>query len=218
MEIRPTLNGYELGRRLGYQGPRRGLCHSSPCDKSARMTKMDNKKECLVSTEASQGRLMKVGHDPPKDETELERCEVCLKYFKRGRGLKIHQTKMGCKKKLKETGLHRTSGKSEVGSIQEQNHSGAASRVDQNNSEHPQLNAGEEDSQKDIERKQTKQTQITSWLKSSIGKENLGKSTKKCPKKRPTGELDRSNREEATMVSENRNQFLQAIVESNRII
>ena len=204
MEVQPTLNGYELGRRLGYQGPRRGLCHSTPCDKSARMTKMDNKKEHLVSTESSEDRVKKVGHDRPKDEAELERCEVCLKYFKRGRGLKIHQTKMGCKKKLEETGLHRTSGKSEVGSIQEQNHSGAASRVDQNNFEQPQLHAGEEDSQKDIERKQTKQTQITSWLKSIRGKENLGKSTQKCPNKRPTGEHDRSNREEATMVSENR--------------
>ena len=204
MEIQPTLNGYELGRRLGYQGPRRGLCHSTPCDKSARMTKKDNKTEHLVSTGSSQDRLKKVGHDRPKDESELERCEVCLKYFKRGRGLKIHQTKMGCKKKLEETGLHRTSGKSEVGSIQEQNHSVAASRVDQNNFEQPQLHAGEEDSQKDIERKQTKQTQITSWLKSIRGKENLGKSTQKCPNKRPTGEHDRSNKEEATMVSENR--------------
>ena len=102
MEVRPTQNGYELGRRLGYQGPRRGLCHSTPCDKSARMTKMDNKKEHLVSTESSQDRLKKVCHDRPKDETELERCEVCLKYFKRGRGLKIYQTELAAKRNSKK--------------------------------------------------------------------------------------------------------------------
>ena len=78
MEVQPTLNGYELGRRLGYQGRRRGLCHSTPCNKSARMTKIDNKKEHLASTESSQDRLNKLDHDRPKDETELERCEVFL--------------------------------------------------------------------------------------------------------------------------------------------
>ena len=41
MTVQQNETSYELGRRLGQQGPRKVPCHSAPCDKSTRMTQLN---------------------------------------------------------------------------------------------------------------------------------------------------------------------------------
>ena len=60
----------------------------------------------------------------------METCVVCKGSYKKGRGLKIHQKKSGCFKKLAD--LHRNKCKSEAPNTQEPNHSDVRSQVDQN--------------------------------------------------------------------------------------
>ena len=59
--------------------------------------------------------------------TDYEQCIVCSGWFKRGRGLKIHQTKAGCREKI--TGSYCIKSKSEAASTQESNHSDASGRT-----------------------------------------------------------------------------------------
>ena len=57
---------------------------------------------------------------------ETEQCFVCKGFFKKGKGLKIHQTKAGCMKKAEE---HRKAYKSEAIKVQDKNHSDLEGRV-----------------------------------------------------------------------------------------
>ena len=56
-----------------------------------------------------------VDNDSPSqtniDETSMEKCNGCGKFFKRGRGLKIHQTRSGC---LKQLQLFKSEGDSQI--------------------------------------------------------------------------------------------------------
>ena len=61
-----------------------------------------------------------------KKDYETEQCSVCKGFFKKGKGLKIHQTKAGCKKKAEE---HRKVYKSEAIKVQDKNHSDLEGRV-----------------------------------------------------------------------------------------
>ena len=60
-----------------------------------------------------------------KDSRDLEMCVVCKNMYKKGRGLKIHQTKSGCSKRIS----HRRN-KSEATGTQDSNHSDASGHVE----------------------------------------------------------------------------------------
>ena len=62
-----------------------------------------------------------------KDNELMTQCEVCKKYYLRGRGIKIHQKKAGCHLKLNQ---HRNHHKSEAAVVQEEHHSEDSSQVD----------------------------------------------------------------------------------------
>ena len=56
-----------------------------------------------------------------QNKTKPEKCQVCLKSFKNERGVKIHQSKSGCKPTLKQNCIYKS--KPVAGEIQEPNHS-----------------------------------------------------------------------------------------------
>ena len=56
-----------------------------------------------------------------QNKTKPEKCQVCLKSFKNERGVKIHQSKSGCKPTLKQNCIYKS--KPVAGAIQEPNHS-----------------------------------------------------------------------------------------------
>ena len=62
------------------------------------------------------------------DDEKKEQCVVCRRMFVRGRGLKIHQAKSGCKERM--TASHRRLCKSEANSTQELHHSDADGHVE----------------------------------------------------------------------------------------
>ena len=58
----------------------------------------------------------------------MEKCEVCQRSYKKGRGLSIHQARSKCKEAL----AVRNANKSKTGQGQESNHSVSASKKMQN--------------------------------------------------------------------------------------
>ena len=65
---------------------------------------------------------------PEKDNEKKEQCVVCGGMFKKGRGLKIHQAKAGCRERMAVS--HRRWSKSEVRSTQESHYSDATGHVE----------------------------------------------------------------------------------------
>ena len=85
---------------------------------------MDNETEQRFGLQKDRSR-QKRNLERTKDY-ETEQCFVCRGFFKKGKGLKIHQTKAGCMKKAEE---HRKAYKSEAIMVQDQNHSDLEGRV-----------------------------------------------------------------------------------------
>ena len=86
-------------------------------------TNMDKETEQRLGLQKDRSRRQRLERNK---DYETEQCFVCKGFFKKGKGLKIHQTKAGCLKKAEE---HRKVHKSETIEVQDKNHSDHEGRV-----------------------------------------------------------------------------------------
>ena len=86
-------------------------------------TNMDKETEQRLGLQKDRSRRQRLERNK---DYETEQCFVCKGFFKKGKGLKIHQTKAGCMKKAEE---HRKAYKSEAIKVQDKNHSDLEGRV-----------------------------------------------------------------------------------------
>ena len=88
-------------------------------------TNMDKETEQRLGLQKDRSRRQRLERNT---DVETEQCFGCKGFFKKGKGLKIHQTKTGCLKKAEE---HRKAHKSEAIEVQDKNHSDQEGRVHQ---------------------------------------------------------------------------------------
>ena len=88
-------------------------------------TNMDKETEQRLGLQKDRSRRQRLERNM---DVETEQCFGCKGFFKKGKGLKIHQTKTGCLKKAEE---HRKAHKSEAIEVQDKNHSDQEGRVQQ---------------------------------------------------------------------------------------